>query len=148
MKHIQYLILFVLFPFLIFISLYSCLDNSFFYSASADVSNNNHIIDYNVTNTDKIKKVKDIQSQREVLGIIKNGTFIEAETKLSFKLTNIGLLDELLPETGLLNLSNYEGKVIRVSNEKIDNEWIWDANITDLTDPMLTKIFKKKFNFP
>ena len=143
----QYLILFVLFPFLIFISLYSCLDNSLFYSSSADVSNKNHIIDYNITNTDKIKKVKDIQSQREVLGIIKNGTFIEAETKLSFKLTNIGLLDELLPESGLLNLSNYEGKVIRVSNEKIDNEWIWDANITDLIDPMLTKIFKKKFNF-
>jgi hypothetical protein len=81
------------------------------------------------------------------LGIIKNGAFIEAETKLSFKLTNIGLLDELLPESGLSNLSNYEGKVIRVSNEKIDNEWIWDAKITDLTDPMLTKIFKKKFNF-
>ena len=121
MKHMQYLILFVLFPFLIFISLYSCLDNSFFYSSSADV----------------------IQSQREVLGVIKNGTFIEAETKLSFKLTNIGLLDELLPESGLLNLSNYEGKVIRVSNEKIDNEWIWDAKITELTDPMLTKIFKK-----
>ena len=147
MKLIQYLILFVLFPFLIFISLYSSLDNSFFYSASADFSNNNHINDYNLTNTDKIKKIKNIQSQREVLGIIKNGTFIEAETKLSFKLTNIGLLDELLPETGLLNLSKYEGKVIRISNEKIDNEWIWGAKITDVTDPMLTKIFKKKFNF-
>ena len=103
--------------------------------------------DYNMTTTDKIKKVHDIQSQREILGIIKNGTFIEAETKVSFKLTNIGILEQLLPETGLLNISNYEGKVILVSNQKINNEWIWGAKITDVANPILTKIFKKIFNF-
>lgn len=148
MKHIQsYLLLFVIFLFLISISLYSSLDNSFFNSASAVLGNNKYMNDYNMTTTDKIKKVHDIQSQREVLGIIQNGTFVEAETKLSFKLTNIGILEELLPETGLLNLSNYEGKVILVSNQKINDEWIWSAKITDIANPILTKIFKKIFNF-
>ena len=118
MKHIEYLLLFVSFLFLIPISLHTPLDNSFFNSASTVPSNNKYRNDYNMTTTDKIKRF--IQSQREVLGIIKNGTFIEAETKLSFKLTNIGILEELLPETGLLNLSNYEGKVILVSNQKIN----------------------------
>ena len=125
MKHIKYFLLFVSFLFLISILLYSSLNNSFFISAYAVSSNNKYMNDYNMTTTDKIKKVHDIQSQREILGIIKNGTFIEAETKVSFKLTNIGILEQLLPETGLLNISNYEGKVILVSNQKINNEWIW-----------------------
>ena len=147
MKHIKYLLLFVSFLFLISISLHSSLDNSFFNSAYAVSSNNKYMNDYIMTITDKIKKVHDIQSQREILGIIKNGTFIEAETKVSFKLTNIGILEQLLPETGLLNISNYEEKVILVSNQKINNEWIWGAKITDVANPILTKIFKKIFYF-
>lgn len=145
MKHTLYSSLFIS-TFLISIFLYAYFDKSQLHIASPQIDNNKYLTENNKTIIDKLNKIKDIKNQREILGIIKNGTFIEAETKLPLKLTNIGIVDELLPENGLLNLTKYEGKAIMVSNQLIDIEWIWGAKITEVGDLILAKVVKKVFN--
>ena len=66
----------------------------------AQISNNS-IIDENEVNTDKINY---LLNQSEVLGIIKNGTFIEVETKLPLKLTDVFMQEARSTESGF----NYE----------------------------------------
>ena len=83
----------------------------------------NSIIDENNVNTDKINF---LSTQSEVLGIVKNGTFIEVETKLPLKLTDVFMQEARSPESGLLNLTQYEGKAVMVSTQRADGEWVWE----------------------
>ena len=102
----------------------------------------NSIIDENNVNTDKINF---LSTQSEVLGIVKNGTFIEVETKLPLKLTDVFMQEARSPESGLLNLTQYEGKAVMVSTQRADGEWVWGAEVTEVASPLLTKVIKKAF---
>ena len=107
----------------------------------AQISNNS-IIDENEINTDKINY---LLNQSEVLGIIKNGTFIEVETKLPLKLTDVFMQEARSTESGLLNLTQYERKAIMVSTQRADGEWVWGAEVTEVASPLLTKVIKKAY---
>ena len=104
--------------------------------------NNNSIIDENMVNTDKINF---LSNQSELLGIVKNGTFIEVETKFPLNLTDVFIQEARPPESGLLNLTQYEGKAIMVSTQRADGEWVWGAEVTEVASPLLTKVIKKVF---
>ena len=107
----------------------------------AQISNNS-IIDEDEINSDKIDY---LLTQNEVLGIVKNGTFIEVETKLPLKLTDVFMQEARSPESGLLNLTQYEGKAILVSTQRADGEWVWGAEVTEVASSLLTKVIKKAF---
>ena len=81
----------------------------------------------------------------EILGIIKDGSFIVAETNETKKLTSTGIVQAVTPESGLINVTEYEGKAILISSEHIDNEWIFGATIIDIADPIVTKLVEKIF---
>ena len=107
----------------------------------AQISNNS-IIDEDEINSDKIDY---LLTQNEVLGIVKNGTFIEVETKLPLKLTDVFMQEARSPESGLLNFTQYEGKAILVSTQRADGEWVWGAEVTEVASSLLTKVIKKAF---
>ena len=91
----------------------------------------------------------DINDSSNIVGIVKDGSFIVAETNETKKLTSVGLVEATTPESGLINLTQYEGKAILVSSPQIsDNEWIFGATIIDIADPIVTKLVKKVFNLP
>ena len=88
----------------------------------------------------------DINDSSNIIGIVKDGSFIVAETNETKKLTSIGLVDAVTPESGLINLTQYEGKAILVSSPQIsDNDWIFGATIIDIADPIVTKLVKEVF---
>ena len=88
-----------------------------------------------------------ITDSSNIVGIVKDGSFIVAETNETKKLTSIGLVEAVTPQSGLINLTQYEGKAILVSSPQIsDNEWIFGATIIDIADPIVTKLVKKVFN--
>jgi hypothetical protein len=142
-RNLQYLTIFVSTLFLMYISLFNLSDKQSLDTVFAQISNNNSLNDGNNTNTDKIN---DLLTQNQVLGIVKNGTFMEVETKLPLKLTDVGLVQAMPPEAGLLNLTQYEGNAIMVSTQRADGEWVWDANITEAASTILTKVINKVFN--
>jgi hypothetical protein len=104
-------------------------------TAFAQISNNS-IIDENEDY---------LLTQNEILGIVKNGILIEVETKFPLKLTDVFMQEARSPESGLLNLTQYEGKAILVSTQRADVEWVWGAEVTEVASPLLTKVIKKAF---
>jgi hypothetical protein len=89
----------------------------------------------------------DINDSSDIIGIVKDGSFIVAETNETKKLTSVGLVEATTPESGLINLTQYEGKAILVSSPQIsDNEWLFGATIIDIADPIVTKLVKEVFN--
>ncbi len=89
----------------------------------------------------------DITDSSDIVGIVKDGSFIVAETNETKKLTSVGLVEAVTPESGLINLTLYEGSAILVSSpQKSDNEWIFGATIIDIADPIVTKLVKEVFN--
>jgi hypothetical protein len=89
----------------------------------------------------------DINDSSDIMGIVKDGSFIVVETNETKKLTSIGLVEATTPESGLINLTQYEGKAILVSSPQIsDNEWLFGATIIDIADPIVTKLVKEVFN--
>lgn len=89
----------------------------------------------------------DINDSSDIIGIVKDGSFIVAETNETKKLTSVGLVEATTPESGLINLTQYEGKAILVSSPQIsDNEWLFGATIIDIADPIVTKLVKDVFN--
>lgn len=104
-------------------------------------STNKSFIDEN-TATDKIDY---LLNQSGLLGIVKNGTFIEVETKMPLKLTDVFMQEARTPESGLLNLTQYEGKAIMVLNQQADDEWVWGSEVNEVAGPILTKVIKKAF---
>lgn len=88
----------------------------------------------------------DINDSSDIIGIVKDGSFIVAETNETKKLTSVGLVEATTPESGLINLTQYEGKAILVSSPQIsDNEWLFGATIIDIADPIVTKLVKEVF---
>jgi hypothetical protein len=90
-----------------------------------------------------------IDQNENVLGIVNNGSFIIVETNDSKKLTSISMQEGAPPESGLIDLIQYEGKAILVSTypQVGEGEWLWRANITDIGSPITSKIVKKIHGF-
>lgn len=82
----------------------------------------------------------------DILGVVKNGTFIIAESREPKKLTSVGIVQAAPPETGLINVTQYEGKALLVSSKQMDNKWIWGASIVEIADPVLTKLVEKIYS--
>jgi hypothetical protein len=142
-ENLKYLITGISTLFLIVLISFSFINQSSLDTTVFAQISNNSLNNGNNTNTDKIN---DLLTQNQVLGIVKNGTFIEVETKIPLKLTDVGLAQAMSPEAGLLNLTQYEGKAIMVSTQRADGEWVWDANITEVASPILIKVVNKVFN--
>jgi hypothetical protein len=106
-------------------------------------SNNNSFSDANNTIMNNSNEIE--ENENEVLGIVKNGTFIVTDSKKTLKLTGAFVMEAISPEAKLINLTEYEGKAILVSYHHIDDEWIWAAAITDIADPIVTKVVKELF---
>lgn len=87
-----------------------------------------------------------ITDSSNIIGIVKDGFFIVAETNETKKLTSIAPMEAVTPESGLVNLTQYEGKAILVSSPHNDNEWIFDPTIIDIADPIVTKLVEEVFH--
>jgi hypothetical protein len=138
----KYLITNISMLFLSFLISFSFINQSSLDTTVFAQTSNNSVIDENRPNTDKINY---LLTQSEVVGIVKNGIFIEAETKIPLKLTDVHMQEARTPESGLLNLTQYEGKAIMVSTQRADGEWVWGAEVTEVASPLLTKVIKKVF---
>ena len=88
----------------------------------------------------------DINDSSEIVGIIKDASFIVAETNETKKLTSVGIVEARTPESGVINLMQYEGKAILVFSQQVDDEWIWGTTIIDIADPLVTKLVKETYN--
>jgi hypothetical protein len=83
-----------------------------------------------------------------IIGIVNNGSFIEAETKQHKNLTDVYMQEARSLESGQINLTQYEGKALLVfTPQPSEGEWIYAANITDIGTPITTQIVKKIYNY-
>ena len=87
-----------------------------------------------------------LMDSSNILGIVKDGSFIVAETNETKKLTSVGLVEAVSPESGLMNLTIYEGRAILVSSPQSNDEWIYGAAIIVIADPIVTKLVKEVYN--
>ena len=106
-------------------------------------SNNTSSMEHNNILMDNTNEME--ENENEIIGVVKNGTFIVADLKEPRKLTGTHVVEAITPEAKQIDITEYEGKAILVSYEQIDDEWIWAAAITDIADPILTKVIKKVF---
>jgi len=143
-RNLKYIAISACTLFFISLAFFSFINPQFSLNTSAVFAqiSNNSINDENSVNTDKINY---LLTQKEILGIVKNGTFMEVETKLPLKLTDVFMQEARSPESGLLNLTQYEGKAIMVLTQRADGEWVWGADVNEVAGPILTKVIKKAF---
>lgn len=87
-----------------------------------------------------------IHQQKEILGIVKNGNFISADTKNPLLLTDVLMQEARTPESGRIDLQ-HEGKSILVSHQQADGEIVWGAEIVDVAGPILSKLVERVFGF-
>jgi hypothetical protein len=84
----------------------------------------------------------------QVLGIVENGRFkrLELGGPLGdfLRLTSIQRREARPPESGELNLAEYEGKAIMVSGY-VDSDWVYEAAVIDQAGPILTGVVQKVF---
>ncbi len=82
----------------------------------------------------------------QYLGIVKDGILAllipESETGTKARLTTIFMADQRPPESGEINLKDYEGKAIMVDGH-YGGDWIYSASIIDQASPILSAIVKK-----
>jgi hypothetical protein len=105
-------------------------------------SNSSNITDNNIIR-DNLNEFE--EDKNEIVGLVEKGNFIDADSKKILKLTRAHIVEAITPEAKQIDLTDYEGKAILVSFQQIDDEWIWAAAITDVADPILTKVIKKVF---
>jgi hypothetical protein len=84
----------------------------------------------------------------QVLGIVENGRFkrLEPGGPLGdfLRLTSIQRQEARPPESGEVNLTEYEGKAIMVSGY-VDSGWVYSAAVIDEAGPILTAVVQKVF---
>ena len=84
----------------------------------------------------------------QILGIVENGSFkrLEPGGPLGdvLRLTSIQRQEARPPESGELNLTEYEGKAIMVTGY-IDSRWVYEAFVEDIAGPILTAVVRKVF---
>lgn len=59
-------------------------------------------------------------------------------------MTSIQKQEAKPPESGELNLSEYDGKAIMVSGY-VDSGWVYEAGVIDEVRPILTAVVRKVF---
>jgi hypothetical protein len=106
-------------------------------------SNNNSSITDNNIIRDNLNEFE--EDKNEIIGLVENGNFIDADSKKILKLTRAHIMEAITPDAKQIDLTDYEGKAILVSFRQIDDEWVYAAAITDVADPILTKVIKKVF---
>ena len=89
-----------------------------------------------------------MNGRNQVLGIVENGSFkrLEPGGPLGdvLRLTSIQKQEARPPESGELNLTEYEGKAIMVTGY-IDSSWVYEASVEDVAGPILTTVVQKVF---
>ena len=89
-----------------------------------------------------------MNGREEILGMVENGRFkrLEPEGAIGdvLRLTSIQRQEARPPESGELNLSEYEGKAIMVSGY-VDSGWVYEAGVIDEAGPTLTAVVRKVF---
>ncbi len=86
------------------------------------------------------------QEEEQVLGIVKNGSFISGVSKSPLLLTTVSMQEARTPESGKIDLKQYENKAIMVSAQSIDNKIAYGASILESAGLILTSIVMKVFN--
>ena len=81
----------------------------------------------------------------EILGIVKNETFFSLDTKSPMILTSVMMQEARNPESGIIELHQYEGQILLISYQQSDEEIVWGADIVDVIGPNSTIMVKKSF---
>lgn len=89
-----------------------------------------------------------MNTRDEILGVVKNGQFKRLESGQPLgdflRLTSIQRQEARPPESGELDLVEYEGKAIMVTGY-IDSSWVYEASVEDVAGPILTTVVRKVF---
>ena len=80
-----------------------------------------------------------------LIGIVENGRFKllwpEPEFPTEVRLTSIGMQEAVPPESGELDLTEYEGRAIAVQGHGSD--WIYSAAVIDSGGPIATALVRE-----
>ena len=85
------------------------------------------------------------EGANEILGIVKNETFFSLETKSPMILTSVMMQEARNPESGIIELHQYEGQILLISYQQSDEEIVWGADIVDVVGPISTIMVKESF---
>jgi len=89
-----------------------------------------------------------MSSIEQIFGMVREGEyFVFAPRHLegkTVKLTTHGEQDSRPPESGKIDLSEYEGKIIEVSGND-SGDWIYSARVVEEAGPVLSDFLKKVF---
>jgi hypothetical protein len=88
-----------------------------------------------------------MNGNNHVLGIVQDGSFQPlAPRGLSARLTTIQMQAAMPPESGELDLAEYEGKAIMVRGHD-GGGWIYSAEVIDQAGPILTAVVQRVFGY-
>ena len=85
------------------------------------------------------------KNANEILGIVINETFFSLDTKSPMILTSVMMQEARNPESGIIELHQYEGQILLISYQQSDEEIVWGADIVDVYGPNSTIMVKKSF---
>lgn len=81
----------------------------------------------------------------QFLGIVQNGIFqLLIPHRESVRLTGIQMQEARPPETGELNLTEYEGQAVMIRGHD-SGDWIYSAEVIDQAGPILTMVVQQVF---
>jgi hypothetical protein len=88
----------------------------------------------------------------EFLGVVKDGKFQllfpkDALVGAFLRFTSIKIQQAVPPESGELDLSEYEGKVILIRGHG-DSGWVYSARVVETAGPILALVVQHLFNSP
>ncbi len=75
------------------------------------------------------------KNANKILGIVENETFFPLDTKSPLILTSVMMQEARTPESGLIELHQYEGQILLISYQQSDDEIVWGADIIDVIGP-------------
>lgn len=89
-----------------------------------------------------------MSDNEQFFGIVRNGEFyVFAPQNLegtTVKLTTVRLEESHSPENGIINISQFEGKIIEVRGRD-SGEWIYSAKVMEEAGPVLSDFLKRIF---
>jgi len=80
-----------------------------------------------------------------IIGFVKNSKFVSAETRESFNLTKIRIMEARPPDSAPLDVSKHEDKAIMITYENMDSGWLYNSSISDVAAPILSIVVEKVF---
>lgn len=92
--------------------------------------------------------VEEFRGGPHVLGFVQAGEFVviypEKRVGKELNLTTIAPMAAQRPETALLDLSAYEGRVIMVQGQD-QGRWLYSAKVIDQATPIMTVVVRELF---